>query len=161
MKVNLGCGYNRLPGFVNIDANPASAPDRVEDIRNISFDSNSLDEVAFSHVLEHLPKSFYEEMLSRIYSWMKPGAKLYISVPDLTKVCEAYLKTKDPFLLFWIYGSGEEDRMSHCWGFIVDSLHELLTKKGFVYVEDFSGLGGDSSFVYNGVLLSINRVYRK
>jgi predicted SAM-dependent methyltransferase len=161
MKINLGCGMNKLPGFVNIDANPSFAPDRIEDVRNIVFAPNSIDEVAFSHVLEHLPKSFYEEILKRIYSWLKPGAKLYISVPDLPKVCEAYLRTKDPFLLFWIYGSGEEDRMSHCWGFDTNSLHTLLTQIGFAYTEDFPGLGGDSSFVYDGVLLSINRIYQK
>ena len=32
MKLNLGSGYKRVPGFVNIDSSPACKPDYVVDL---------------------------------------------------------------------------------------------------------------------------------
>jgi hypothetical protein len=95
MKVNLGCGRNILPGWVNVDSFPASGVDRVFDLDECAlaiaridahpgvsldgFERDSVDEFLLSHVLEHLvnPLPMFE------WAWRiaKPGAVMTVRVP--------------------------------------------------------------------------------
>ena len=56
MKLNLGCGTNKLEGFVNVDVEPASEPDMVVDLDILPwpFEDSSAEEIQLNHVLEHL-----------------------------------------------------------------------------------------------------------
>jgi hypothetical protein len=56
LKLNLGCGSHKLAGWVNVDKEPACAPDRVVDLEALPwpFEDDSVGEAMFRHSLEHL-----------------------------------------------------------------------------------------------------------
>jgi SAM-dependent methyltransferase len=85
MKLNLGCGHNKLDGFVNVDAAPQCAPDQVVDLETFPWPwaDNSAEVIVLNHVLEHLgatPKVFLEVM-KELYRVCAPGGRVQIAVP--------------------------------------------------------------------------------
>ncbi len=55
MKLNLGCGYNKLEGYVNVDIDKKCKPDIVANLeKKLPFKSSSVDEIIMFHSLEHL-----------------------------------------------------------------------------------------------------------
>ena len=85
MKLNLGCGLNKMDGFVNIDKSPACEPDRVMDLEELPwpFDGDSVSEVALVHVLEHLGENTgtFLGIMKELYRVCRPGARITIAVP--------------------------------------------------------------------------------
>jgi SAM-dependent methyltransferase len=85
MKLNLGCGQNKLAGYVNVDKYAACEPDRIADLEVIPwpFADGSADEIMMTHVLEHLGRDtdVFLSIIKEIHRVLKPGAKLHIRVP--------------------------------------------------------------------------------
>lgn len=85
VRLHLGCGFRRYPGFVNVDSNPACSPDVVLDLESTPWpwDDNSASEIVMEHVLEHLgqtPDAFIH-VLQEIYRVCKNNAVIRIIVP--------------------------------------------------------------------------------
>jgi hypothetical protein len=85
MKLNLGCGFRKLEGYLNVDKQPACGPDLLLDLEQLPwpFDDSSVSEVMASHVIEHLgqePKVFLG-IVKELYRVMAPDARLHIIVP--------------------------------------------------------------------------------
>jgi ubiquinone/menaquinone biosynthesis C-methylase UbiE len=102
MKLNLGCGSKKIPGFIGVDIKSA---DVVADIRKLPFDDDSADEIMAIHVCEHLP---VREILSVIREWrrvLKPGGVMALELPCLDKVLEHFAKgSPENFTLWALYG---------------------------------------------------------
>ena len=85
MKLNLGCGFNQLEGYVNVDRETACSPDQVVDLEHVPwpFDDDSADEVLLFHTLEHLGETAgaYIALLKELYRICRPGAVVRIRVP--------------------------------------------------------------------------------
>jgi len=85
MKLNLGCGNKKLPGFVNCDSQSACNPDRIVDLESLPwpFEDSVADEVVLSHVLEHLGESskVYLGIIKELYRVCAPDAVVRIAVP--------------------------------------------------------------------------------
>lgn len=81
LKLNLGCGPNKLKGYVNCDWCKDIGVDKVFDMNKMPwpFGDNSVSEVKLSHVLEH----FHEPLiiLKEIYRICKNGARVKINTP--------------------------------------------------------------------------------
>ena len=60
MKLNIGAGNKKFPGYINIDSYDASNPDYVLDLEhdNLPFEENSVGHVIAHHILEHLGDGF-------------------------------------------------------------------------------------------------------
>lgn len=91
--VNLGCGSRYHPAWINIDIAPSSPEVMAYDLRRgVPLADNSCDVVYHSHVLEHLRRQEAKFFLSECVRVLKPGGILRVAVPDLERICRAYLE---------------------------------------------------------------------
>ena len=96
MKLHLGCGSKHIDGFINIDARELESVDVVDDVRVLDkFNKKSVSLIYASHILEHITRLEYTNVLSRWYELLEDGGVLRIAVPDIEKVFEHYSKYKD------------------------------------------------------------------
>lgn len=89
MKLNLGCGYDRKEGYVNIDLYPADSVDMVLDLNRIPypFEDSSIDEIFIQHTLEHL--NDFEGTIKEFHRILKDEGRLTVIVPDFSS-CYAF-----------------------------------------------------------------------
>lgn len=96
--LNVGCGFSRLPesflkeGWkeIRLDIDPGVNPDVISDITNMRLITNNSVEIVYSaHNLEHLYEYQVPLALNEFYRVLKPGGKVYITVPDLQEVALA------------------------------------------------------------------------
>jgi len=85
LKLNMGCGRDRRPGFVNVDHSPLCGPDQIVDLETTPWPwgDDSVEEVVFQHCLEHLgatSKGFLA-LIQELYRVCRDGAKVRITVP--------------------------------------------------------------------------------
>ena len=84
MKLNLGCGYNKLENYINIDHDANCKPDIVADLEeDLPFVDSSIDEINMFHVLEHLGQSTktYFSIWCEFYRVLKDKGVIKITVP--------------------------------------------------------------------------------
>ena len=85
LKLNLGCGFKRLPGFVNVDSEAACEPDQVVNLERFPWPwaDSVVDEVHLIHVLEHLGREpqTYLGIMKELWRVCAPGAAVHIIVP--------------------------------------------------------------------------------
>lgn len=85
MKLNLGCGPNKLYDYVNVDIDKRFNPDVRWDLNKYPypFKSNSAEEIFSEHCLEHLkdPARCFKE----IYRILKPNAIFHLIVPHFSQ----------------------------------------------------------------------------
>jgi predicted SAM-dependent methyltransferase len=84
LKVNLGSGFKRFDGFVNVDDDILVKPDYICNLDDINirlpFDDNSVDEMICHHILEHIGTGFIP-LMQEIYRVCCHGAIIDIRVP--------------------------------------------------------------------------------
>lgn len=77
MKLNLGGGNQKIPGFVNVDRLLGQ-----EAFPLPAYADGSVDEIRASHILEHFGHREVPEVLKEWVRILKPGGVLKIAVPD-------------------------------------------------------------------------------
>jgi hypothetical protein len=85
MKLNLGCGFNKQDGFLNVDKFNTCNPDLVMDMEVTpwEFNTDDVDEVLLNHCLEHIGQDVdvFFAVMKELYRVCKHGAKIQINVP--------------------------------------------------------------------------------
>ncbi len=172
MKLNLGCGYKKLDGFVNIDArNIEGVVDVVDDIGKLaSFDHNSVSLIYCSHVLEHIGRHEYKSILKRWYDLLEDGGTLRLAIPDFGKVVEHYNKFKDmDIILGFLYGGQNYKENYHYCAWDFNKIKSDLEMVGFTnvmrydwkdtehsHIDDYSQCYLPHMDKENGMLMSLN-----
>jgi len=82
MKLNLGSGYRRIEGYLNVDDDPLVKPDFLVNLEKdkLPFEDNSVEAIIAHHVLEHIGEGFIP-LMQEIYRVCKHGAIIDIRVP--------------------------------------------------------------------------------
>jgi hypothetical protein len=83
LKLNLGCGENHYPGYVNVDK--FGTPDVVHDLETFPWPwpDDAVSEIVLYHVLEHLGQqpAVYLGIMKEMYRVCQPDARIFIAVP--------------------------------------------------------------------------------
>jgi predicted SAM-dependent methyltransferase len=94
VKIDIGCGKNKIDGFVGVDINAENNPDIVASAFNLPFKDNSVDEVYSAHLVEHFDPQEAQKFFDEVYRVLRKGCKAEIKVDkDWSK---SRLMKKDP-----------------------------------------------------------------
>jgi hypothetical protein len=94
-RINVGCGYDKKPGYLNIDVDPACAPDLL--IRNNDHSAiphRHFEEVYAKDVLEHVPRPAVLGALLDWASWLKPGGTLFVQTSSILDTADRLREAK-------------------------------------------------------------------
>jgi SAM-dependent methyltransferase len=109
--LNIGCGANYHPAWVNVDFEPISSEILRHDvITPLPFEASRFDACYCSHVIEHLSPDEARLLMAEIHRVLKPGGIARIVVPDLEGIVRTYLTTLEQALL-----SAESAEFSYDW----------------------------------------------
>lgn len=109
IRLNLGCGANKIDGFVNIDVEPGVKPDIVCNFigGRLPYKNNEVEEVVLFHTIEHLSKRFHSVVLAEIWRVLRPDGRFIVSYPEFLACVENWKTNYLGKKKFWeatIYG---------------------------------------------------------
>jgi predicted SAM-dependent methyltransferase len=124
--LDVGCGPNLHPQFINLDYNWRPGIDICCDVtRGIPLPSQSLRGIFTEHMLEHVPREAARKVLAEFRRLLRPGGAVRIVVPD----GEIYLRR---------YVSGEA--MPYPADTPITSVNNVFNGHGHRYIYDFMTL---------------------
>lgn len=89
-RLHLGCGVRKVTGWLNVDVH-GSDYDIDLACGRLPWADNVFDTVVSQHVIEHL--ELLEEfipLLYELYRVVRPGGVIWLSCPDMERICRAY-----------------------------------------------------------------------
>jgi len=88
LKLDLGCGPNKRPGFLGVDSIDFVGVDQVVDLRQPwPWADGSVGEVFSSHFFEHLTNPERVHAMNELYRVLTLGGKATIIVPEWSNAC--------------------------------------------------------------------------
>jgi len=102
--MHLGSGSIYIPAWVNVDV--AGADVNVDLVsRPLPFPDNSFDVAVSQHLIEHLDMEGDAVYVMReVFRVLKPSGELWISTPDMAKICSHYLRDGAHDLFAYVQG---------------------------------------------------------
>jgi predicted SAM-dependent methyltransferase len=97
LKLNLACGRNPLPGWLNTDIDTAFTEETVFlDVRKrFPFRNSSFSYVYCDHLIEHLDYEKGVKMVNEIFRVVKPGGRIRVSTPDSNFLVELHAENRN------------------------------------------------------------------
>lgn len=164
MKLHIG-GEQAKEGWVILNAQAKPGVDYTGDISDLSqFETDSIEEVYASHVLEHVPQNQVLDTLKGICRVLQPGGKFYVSVPDLDVLAHTFINpSASPNVKFHVmrmmFGGQVNPFDYHYFGWNQLFLTDFLSQAGFRQlqrVESFGLFNDTSDYKPYGFLISLN-----
>jgi len=138
LRVNLGCGEQPWPNFINVDLRPLADVDVVADARRLPFEPASLAELASAHLIEHFRE---HQLRTRILpywrSLLRPGGRLRIVCPDWEAMLKRLREGRMSIKAFKTITFGMQDYVGddHFAMYTPETLSGLLHDTGFSDVQ--------------------------
>ena len=154
LRLNLGSGRQRLPGWIGIDVRDAEL--RANLRWGLPFADGAARFVYSAHFLEHLRRAEAKALLAEIHRVLRKGGVLRLVVPDIGALMAAYGRLDSAFFArraaFWpdaaqrrtpleqildYVGAGADpaELGGHKFGYDFETLKALLQDAGFTAVE--------------------------
>ena len=138
IKLHLGCGTKKLPGWINIDSVAACQPDLVHDISQpLPYPDLTADQVLAEDLLEHFDK--YVRFIV-FYEWvrvLKVGGTMTLQVPNFKKILFKYFKFGYDNFVDFIFGENLYQSKiyighfgNHKWGYSEKTLQDFVRQFG-------------------------------
>jgi SAM-dependent methyltransferase len=135
-RLNLGCGFDHRPGYLNVDFQEFHKPDLVADVRDLSaLPSDSCEAVLAIDVLEHLERA---DVVPALREWNRvlcPGGTLHLRTVDVMGVARLMAErdtvADHHHLIHCLFGTQAYTGDYHLAGFTDLTLVDHLYEAGF------------------------------
>jgi predicted SAM-dependent methyltransferase len=95
MKLNLGCGTNKLQGWVNHDAD-------VDITKPLPFGNSTASYIFIEHCVEHVNYQKAIAFFHEAYRVLKPGGRLRVTVPSIEQIA----RSNNQKYFSWVHKNG-------------------------------------------------------
>jgi len=139
-RLNLGSGWDKRPGYLNVDLHGFHRPDLVGDVRSLPMlPSGRYEEIVAQDVLEHLERDEVPPTLREWRRLLAVGGQLWLRVPDLLSLAD-WLRADDApdrhrRVMQLLFGTQAYDGDYHHAGFTDVLLIDELHRAGFGHCE--------------------------
>lgn len=83
MRLNVGCGEFKAPGWTNMDTQQIVYPDLIGSLTSLPPEVQNVEAVYLGHVLEHIPYWNLEGSLRKLWTRCVQGARVAVVGPDV------------------------------------------------------------------------------
>lgn len=96
LKLQLGCGANILPGWLNTDSVPSPSADYLDFSKRFPFGDNVFGAIFCEHTIEHIPKSQAQAMVREVHRVLRPGGAFRVVTPSLETLAQLIASQESP-----------------------------------------------------------------
>lgn len=131
--MNLGCGTDIRPDYINVDVRNDVGADLVHDVtKPFPLKDSSVNEVLAQDVFEHLTREQQIFLFSEVFRLLTAGGKLNIRIPNIDDIWQRFSDDPDTRNLF-LYGDTSVSGIwgAHKSGQTPDSFSQLAVLGGF------------------------------
>lgn len=126
-KLQIGCGRNLLPGWLNADLVPA-VPEAIylNATTRFPLPDASFDFIFSEHMIEHIPFAAGQKMLRECHRILKPGSKVRISTPNLRNIASLLQEPDNPTKQDYVQAASEKyipENTRRLPGFVVNNFY--------------------------------------
>src|SRR5262249_50684916 len=139
VRLNLGCGYDKRPGFLNVDLQGFHAPDLVADVTTLpELPSSHFELIVAQDVLEHLEQKRVPAALAEWSRLLTHEGVLELRVPSLLDLFvmlaapEKRSAVEAAEVIHLLYGTQAYAGDYHLSGFTAELLEDVLSKSGLL-----------------------------
>lgn len=138
--MNYGCGYDKRSGYLNVDMDPACAPDfLIKDLDLSALPQLHFEEVLAKDVLEHIPRNKSLAALLDFSSFLVTNGRLIVQTSSILHVAK-HLENNPSFdsQFGWticMFGNQAHPGDFHYTGFTETTLKVHLAAAGFEVIE--------------------------
>lgn len=167
LRLHIG-GHQAKPGWKIFNIRSGKNVDFVGNCTDLSqFATGAAEAVYASHVIEHLGhRQELPAALSEMRRVLRPGGKLYVSVPDLEFLAGLFLRPGMPVeikirVVTMIFGMQANEHDYHKFAFSLDMMAWYLARAGFtkiMRVDDFGLFEDYSKLEVEGKRISLNLI---
>jgi hypothetical protein len=142
VRLNLGCGYDRREGFLNVDLQHRHNPDMVADVTALpQLPSDHFELIVAQDVLEHLERQKVPLAVAEWSRLLAAEGMLEIRVPSLLDLLvmlgspASRSAARAEEVIHLLYGTQAYSGDYHLSGFTAETLDALMSKTGLLICE--------------------------